>query len=393
MCAIRAHGPQQSLRPIVGSRQATVMCGSRMLKTATRTRQARQRTPSFDVEIAGVATAVPPHKVSQDDIAERAKHVFPHLARLGALYANTGISNRYACQPKDWYYERHGWEARTEVFQHHALALLEEVAVGAVAAANIELEDIGALVVNTITGLSIPSLDAKLMNRLKLPHSVERLPIFGLGCGGGVAGLARAARYAQAMPGSHVLFLTVDLCSLCLRIADPSMAMFVSAALFGDGAAGVVLRNVHGSETGASRGRILAVGDHFWPDTERIMGWDIKEDGFGVVLSPELPGLIRKHLAPAVHSFLDANGMSLGEFTGFLLHPGGAKILKTAQKVLGLTHDDLALSAGILRDFGNMSSPTALFALDRAVKAGARGPHLLLAFGPGFSAYFVAVDL
>jgi alkylresorcinol/alkylpyrone synthase len=364
-----------------------------MLKTATRTRQARQRTPAFDVEIAGVATAVPPHKVSQDDITERAKEVFPHLARLGGLYANTGISNRHACQPKDWYYQRHGWEARTEVFQKHALALLEEVTLAAIASAGIGLKDVRALVVNTITGLAIPSLDAKLMNRLKLPHSVERLPIFGLGCGGGVAGLARAARYAQAMPGAHVLFLTVDLCSLCLRIADPSMAMFVSAALFGDGAAGVVLRNVQGSETGASRGRILAVGDHFWPDTERIMGWDIKEDGFGVVLSPELPGLIRKHLAPAVHSFLDANGMTLGEFTGFLLHPGGAKILKTAQKVLGLTHDDLALSAGILRDFGNMSSPTALFALDRAVKAGARGPHLLLAFGPGFSAYFVAVDL
>jgi alkylresorcinol/alkylpyrone synthase len=365
-----------------------------MLKTATRTKQARQRTPAFDVEIAGVATAVPPHRVSQDDIAERAKQVFPHLARLSALYANTGISNRYACQPKEWYYERHGWEARTEVFQRHALQLLEEVTLAAIDAAGIGLNDVRALVVNTITGLAIPSLDAKLMNRLKLPSSVERIPIFGLGCGGGVAGLARAARYAQAMPGSHVLFLTVDLCSLCLRIADPSMAMFVSAALFGDGAAGVVLRNVGGSEAGASgRGRILAVGDHFWPDTERIMGWDIKGDGFGVVLSPELPGLMRKRLAPAVRDFLDANGMSLGEFTGFLLHPGGAKILETAQKVLGLTPDDLALSAGILRDFGNMSSPTALFALDRAVKGGARGPHLMIAFGPGFSGYFVAVDL
>ena len=115
-------------------------------------------------------------------------------------------------------------------------------------AASIGLDDIGALIVNTITGLAIPSLDAKLMNRLQLPHSVERLPIFGLGCGGGVGGLARAARYAQAMPaGSHVLFLTIDLCSLCLRIADPSTAMFVAAALFGDGAAGVVLRNTQGS--------------------------------------------------------------------------------------------------------------------------------------------------
>jgi alkylresorcinol/alkylpyrone synthase len=366
-----------------------------MLKTATRPKETRHRTKAFDVEIAGVAIAVPQHKISQDDIAEWAKEVFPHLGRLGALYANTGIEKRYTCQPKEWYYERHGWEARTKVFQRHALALLEEVTLAALANAGIGLKEVSALVVNTITGLAIPSLDAKLMNRLSFPQSVERIPIFGLGCGGGVAGLARAARYAQAMPpGAHVLFLTIDLCSLCLRIADPSMAMFVSAALFGDGAAGVVLRHAQRPDDGGEgRGRILAVGDHFWPDTERIMGWDIKEDGFGVVLSPELPGLIRKHLAPAVRGFLDANGMSLGEFTGFLLHPGGAKILKTAQKVLGLSRSDLALSASILRDFGNMSSPTALFALDRAVKSGARGPHLLMAFGPGFSAYFVAADL
>src|SRR6478672_11264287 len=151
------------------------------------------------------------------------------------------------------------WEERTDVFLHHALDLLQEVAVGAIRAAGIELKDIGAFVVNTITGVAIPSLDAKLMNRLDLPTSVERLPVFGLGCGGGVAGLARSARYAQAMPGAHVLFLTVDLCSLCLRVNDPSMAMFVSAALFGDGAAGVVLRNTKGAwPTVGGRGRILA---------------------------------------------------------------------------------------------------------------------------------------
>ena len=149
----------------------------------------------------------------------------------------------------------------------------------------------------------IPSLDAKLMNRLRLPRSVERLPIFGLGCGGGVGGLARAARYAQAMPaGAHVLFLTIDLCSLCLRTADPSVAMFVAAALFGDGAAGVVLRNTHGTGHSAGRGTVLAIGDHFWPNTEQIMGWDIKEDGFGVVLSPELPELIRNEFMPALET-------------------------------------------------------------------------------------------
>ncbi|MGZ5915998.1 MAG: type III polyketide synthase [Methyloceanibacter sp.] len=368
--------------------------GGTMLKTASKIGPAHRTAAGFDVEIAGVATAVPAYQVSQADISERAKVVFPHLARLEGLYANTGIETRYACEPPEWYYERHGWEARTASFQRHALALLEQVARKATEAAGIELADVGALIVNTITGLAIPSLDAMLMNRLDLPSSVERLPIFGLGCGGGVAGLARSARYAQAMPGAHVLFLTVDLCSLCLRIADPSMAMFVSTALFGDGAAGVVLRNTQGAGGGETgRGRVLAMADHFWPKTEHIMGWDIKEDGFGVVLSPELPSLIRTKLPPALQGFLDANGMTLGEFSGFLFQPGGAKILKTTQKVLHLSRGELSHSWDVLRDFGNMSSPTALFALAKAVESGARGPHLLVAFGPGFSAYFLAVDL
>jgi alkylresorcinol/alkylpyrone synthase len=138
---------------------------------------------------------------------------------------------------------------------------------------------------------------------------------------------------------------------------------------------------------------VLAVGDHFGPNTEQIMGWDIKEDGFGVVLSPELPELIRAEFMPALNGFLDANRMDLGEFSGFIMHPGGAKILKTIQKLLGLSREDLAYSWDVLRDFGNMSSPTALFGLARAMHAGARGPHLLTAFGPGFSAYFIAVDL
>ena len=364
-----------------------------MLETAARAKQAGQKAQAFDVAITGVATAVPPHKVSQDDIAERARAVFPHLARLDGLYANTGIESRYACQPKDWYYERHGWEARTEVFQRHALQLLEEVTLAAIADAGISLKDIDALVINTITGLAIPSLDAMLMNRLDFPRKMERLPIFGLGCGGGVAGLSRAARYAQAMPGSNVLFLTVDLCSLCLRIADPSLAMFVSAALFGDGAAGVVLSNVRGSAEGDGAGRILAVGDHFWSSTEHIMGWDIKEDGFGVVLSPELPELIERKFVDVVQTFLDANEISLGELSGFVLHPGGAKVLRTIERVLWLEREELAHSWDVLRKFGNMSSPTALFALDHAIKAKANGPHLLAAFGPGFSAYFIVAEL
>lgn len=365
-----------------------------MLKTAT-LRAAAARAPArFNVEVAGIATAVPPHRLSQDEALARALRIFPHLAGHESLFRNTAIETRYTCEPPDWYEREHGWEDRTASFAANALDLLEEVARKALQAARIEARDIDAIAVNTITGLAIPSLDAKLMNRLALPATAERLPLFGLGCGGGVGGLARAARYAQGMESGHVLFLTVDLCSLCLRINDPSMAMLVATALFGDGAAAVVLRKSEGG-AGAARspGRILAMGDHFWRGTEPIMGWDVRPDGFGVVLSAELPQLLRRNLVPALQGFLDRSGMSLGEFAGFPFHPGGGKVLRTVESVLGLDRADLAHSWEVLRAFGNMSSPTALFALERALRSGASGPHLMAAFGPGFSAYFLALEL
>src|SRR5580698_9764820 len=348
-------------------------------------------TSGFDVEILSVATANPRFVLSQDEASKRAKEVFPRLNAMWPIYENAGIERRFNCEPIDWYLKPHSWEERTASFQKHALDLFEEITVKAAASAGIALSSIDILVTNSVTGLAIPSLDAKLFNRLRLKPSIERLPIFGLGCGGGVGGLARATRLAQATKNAHVLFLTVDLCSLCLRINDPSPAMFVSTALFGDGAAGVLLRN---TADGASGGpRILAIGECCWPQTEHIMGWDIKDDGFGVVLSPELPSLMRKALAPALHDFLDRNGFRLSDFNGFLFHPGGRKLLETMEEVLGLERRQFEHSWEILRRYGNMSSATALFVLDRALKAGARGPHLLAAFGPGFSAYFVAADL
>jgi alkylresorcinol/alkylpyrone synthase len=344
----------------------------------------------FDVEILSVATANPSFVLQQDEAARRAKDLFPHLKLLWKLYDNTGIDRRYNCEPIDWYLKPHSWEERTASFQKHALDLLVDITSRATSAAGIGLDAIDILVTNTITGLAIPSLDARLSNRLKLSPRVERLPIFGLGCGGGVAGLARATRLAHATEGAHVLFLTVDLCSLCLRVNDPSPAMFVSTALFGDGAAGVMLHNTANGSHGGPR--ILAIGEWCWPNTEHIMGWDIKDDGFGVVLSAELPSLMREALAPALYDFLDRNGFRLSDFNGFLFHPGGRKLIETVQEVLGLDRGHFEHSWEVLRQYGNMSSATALFVLDRALKSGARGLHLLAAFGPGFSAYFVVVD-
>jgi alkylresorcinol/alkylpyrone synthase len=348
-------------------------------------------TTNFDVEILALATANPAFRVPQSEAAARAKELYPHLKKLWPLYDNTGIDVRYNCEPIEWYLKPHSWEERTESFRRHAVDLLEQIAIKTTERAGVALDAVDTIVTNTVTGLAIPSLDAMLLNRLKLPPNIERLPMFGLGCGAGVAGLARAARLAHAVDGAHVLFLTVDLCSLCLRVNDPSPAMFVSSALFGDGAAGLLL---HNTRTGSRAGpRILASGEWCWRDTEYIMGWDIKEDGFGIVLSPELPSLMKKALEPALQDFLDRNGFSLSDFNGFLFHPGGRKLLETMEEVLGLSRDQLQYSWEVLRRYGNMSSATALFVLEQALNAGARGPHLLAAFGPGFSAYFAAVEL
>jgi len=355
----------------------------------------RAAAPAIAVEIASVATAVPQHVVTQEDAKFRAQKVYPQYARLAALYTNTGIDTRYSVEPVPWHLTTHTWEERSEVYQRNALDLLEQVATQAVAEAGLVPRDIDVIVTNTITGLAIPSLEARLMNRVAFRPDVERLPIFGLGCGGGVGGLARATRMAQARPGTNVLFLTVDLCSLCLRVNDPSLAMFVSAALFGDGAAAVVLRSSVGERGGRApaRARIGAQGEYFWSQTEHIMGWDIKNDGFGVVLSPELPTLMRERLGEALFPFLASAGLSLEDFDGFLLHPGGSKVLETAEDSLGLSRDQIRYSWQVLKEYGNMSSATALFVLKQALADGARGRYLLAAFGPGFSAYFIVLEL
>jgi alkylresorcinol/alkylpyrone synthase len=359
---------------------------------------AERRAAAVEIEIASVATAVPEHVTGQAEVAERAHKIYPQYARLDALYTNTGIERRYSVEPKEWYLQTHTWEERTEIYQRNALDLLEQVAVQAVAEAGLTLRDIDTIVTNTITGLAIPTLEARLMNRLAFRPDVQRLPIFGFGCGGGVAGIARAARMAQAQPGSNVLFLTVDLCSLCLRINDPSLTMFVAAALFGDGAAGVVLRSNAGghapsARSSPARARIGAIGEYLWPNTEHIMGFDIKDDGFGIVLSPELPTLMRERLSEGLLPFFLREGLLPQDFRGILLHPGGSKLLTTIESTLGIPRDQLRYSWKVLKEYGNMSSATALFVLKEALNDGVRGRHLLAAFGPGFSGYFIVLDI
>jgi alkylresorcinol/alkylpyrone synthase len=355
------------------------------------------RKPSLAVDILSVATATPKYKISQVEAFERVKRVSDTFARLEAIYTGSAIETRYSCVPPDWCEKPHGWGERMAVYQKEALALLEDVATRSVAEAGLSLQDINVIVTNSTTGMAVPSIDALLINRLKLKQTVTRLPIFGFGCSGGAAGLARAAQLAKMMPGANVLFLTIDLCSLAVRANDHSLTNFIAAALFGDGAAGVVLKSAAaGDRSGRSSGsppRIVATGEHLCHDTEDYLGLDIKDDGFGMVLSAQLPSLVRANLGPTVSDFLNRHDLSLMDFDGFLFHAGGRRILENAEEILGVEREQMLHAWNVMRDYGNMSSATVLFVLERAIAAGEQGRHLMAAFGFGFSAHFAVVDL
>jgi alkylresorcinol/alkylpyrone synthase len=348
------------------------------------------RCDEFGVEIAAIASAVPDQRIDQEATRNMVLAMAPEFVSHAGLFLNTGIKTRYSCVPLEWHLGQHGWAARNAVFQDAASDLLERVARDCAERARIDLREIEAIVTISTTGLAVPGLDAILANRLRLSPIVERLPIFGLGCAGGVSGLARAARIAQSLPNGTVLLLAVELCTINCRITDHSIKNFISTALFGDGAAGLILRHRPAVKSGP---RIVGVGEHRWPDTEEMMGWSIEDDGFGVVLSPDIPRCARHQLRPALESFLARHDLALSDLDGIVMHPGGRKVLEAVEGALGLPRQAFEHAWEVLAQYGNMSSPTALFVLERTIAAGASGRHLLAAFGPGFTVSFALLDL
>lgn len=343
-----------------------------------------------DVVIAAIATAVPEHRIDQQATRDIVLSMAPELRSHEALFLNTGIKTRYSCVPLDWHLESRGWAARNSVFQDAAANLLERVARKCIDRSGIATSEIEAIVTVSTTGLAVPSLDAILANRLGLSSSVERLPIFGLGCAGGVSGLARAARIAQSLAKGIVLLLVVELCTINCRNSDHSIKNFISTALFGDGAAALLLRR---NSDDVVAPRVLASGEHMWPRSEYMMGWSIEDDGFGVVLSPDIPRCARDELRPALDQFLARQDLALSDLDGIVMHPGGRKVLEAAEAALALPRESFRHAWDVLADYGNMSSPTALFVLERTLSAGASGRHLLAAFGPGFTISFALLDL
>lgn len=339
--------------------------------------------------VFAIATAVPPHKLRQQDVecvarsynsAERST-----IDRLLPVYGNAGIETRYSCVAIDWYLKEHSWSARARIFVDGAVSLLEQAACQALTKGGVGVADVDALVVASTTGIATPSLDALLIERLKMRRDVRRLPIFGLGCAGGVVGLARAAEVAQALAGGIVLFLVVELCTLTFRIRDASPSNVVATALFGDGAAAVLL------STDVSGPAVLASGEHTWAESLDIMGWRIEDDGLGVLFSRDIPTLVRTLYRPALDGFLDAVGIPFSAIDEFVCHPGGAKVIDALEEALRLQRGTMRDARSVLRDYGNMSAATVLFVLERSLARTTNGTRLLSSLGPGFTAGFVAL--
>src|SRR5271154_3560741 len=338
--------------------------------------------------LAALATAVPPYPLDQEAAVERARHLFAGAAgldRLLTVFANRGIGRRYSSVPLDWFDEPHGWPERNRRYLATALDLLESATGRALDRAGIHSSEIGAIVVVSTTGIATPSLDALLIDRMRLPPTVQRLPIFGLGCAGGVIGLARAATLAAAMPDKAVLFLVVELCSLTFRGGDRAKSNIVAAALFGDGAAAALL---HCRAAGPA---VIAAGEHTWPQTLDIMGWEVAEDGLKPVFSRDIPRLVAERLGAAARDFLGDHGLMPGDIDRFVCHPGGPKVIDALEHAFGLGPGVLDDARAVLREYGNMSAASVLFVLERMLTQNWERA-LITALGPGFTAGFAVLS-
>jgi alkylresorcinol/alkylpyrone synthase len=339
--------------------------------------------------LLALKTAVPPHVIAQNEAARYAQSLFAKvrdIARLMPIFENTGIARRYSCVPIEWYLDEHGWLDRTELYVANAVTLFETVARQLLEEAKLQPSDIDAIVTVSTTGVATPSLDALLVERMGLRRDIKRLPIFGLGCAGGVIGLARAADLAKAMPGAKVLFLVVELCALTFRKNDTSKSNIVATALFGDGAAGAILSTAgDGPVIGAS-------GEHTWPHSLDVMGWDMAEDGLKARFAKNIPDLVASDFKTLLDEFLSRNNLARSDVGGFACHPGGAKVLDALEDALALPHGGLEESRAILRDYGNMSAVTVLFVAERMDVMRKKQNTLLTALGPGFSAAFLMLD-
>ncbi len=342
------------------------------------------------VYLQGLSTCVPPHALPQDQVRDRAHEIlgprFKGFDRLAPVFDTAGVRMRYSVAPFDWFEGAGGWTDRNARYMAGATQLYIEAAKAALADAEWTADQVDILVTVSSTGIATPTLDAQAKGILGFRDDCLRVPLFGLGCAGGIAGLNVARELAAANPTANVLLVVVETCTLSFRKARPKKADIIATILFGDGAAAVAL-NSQDSQIRVGRG-----ASKTWDDTLPIMGWEVDEDGLAVVFDRSIPDFVSEEFRRAADTALGQLGLTHSDIGRIVSHPGGAKVVEAIEGALDLGAGTLDIERDILTDFGNMSAPTVLFVLQKVLERGdAKGsgkPLLACALGPGFSAGF-----
>ncbi|RFZ90558.1 type III polyketide synthase [Mucilaginibacter conchicola] len=346
--------------------------------------------------IAAVSGISLPHKVNQQDVKAQARALFAenveHAERLLQAFDNTGIVTRNFAKPIEWYGNSSTFEERNSEYIKLALQYSEQAVKQLLAEAGIDKDALTDIIFVSTTGLATPSIDALLINKMQLPQHINRTPVWGLGCAGGVAGVAKASIVATANPDAVVLLVAVELCSLTLIKSDYSKSNFIGSSLFSDGvAACVIMGDNHASR---QQIKIKAGSSKLYYDSLDVMGWDFNDDGFKVVFSKDIPTIINKYIKDDVEAFLQKQGLTLADINNFIFHPGGRKVIEAYTAALDITETDLQNTIDVMTQNGNMSSVTVLYVLERFLKQGfTNGYGLMLAMGPGFSSEMLLLEM
>ena len=340
------------------------------------------------MKISAAASALPEHYYSQDYLIERlGRHwmsKLPNPAVLRRFHDVVGVEGRHLAYPVDRYECIKGWGEANDLWIDAAQDLGGRALMSALGEAGLEPKDLDAIFFVSVTGISSPSIDARLVNRLGLSTRIKRIPIFGLGCVAGAAGISRAADYVRGFPGHHAALVSVELCSLTIQLGDLSIANIIASGLFGDGAGAVI---VSGADTPQEGPQILDTRSVFYPDTEEVMGWEITDKGFKIVLSRDVPLMVETNLASDVDCFLGDHGLKRGDIDRWIIHTGGPKVLRATEIALETPEGALEPSWRCLKRTGNLSSASVLLVLEEVMK-NARPEKgslsLLAAMGPAF---------
>lgn len=346
------------------------------------------------MQIASAASAFPPHYYPQETLLAAFQAYWGDKLEnprvLNHFHRGVGVDGRHLAMPMEKYLDLDTWGKANNVWIDVAVDLGEQALRTAASRAGIDPAQLGALFFVSISGVASPSIDARLINRMTLSPRIRRVPIFGLGCVAGAAGIARAADYVKAYPSQYAALVSVETCSLTLQRDDLSVANIISSGLFGDGAAAVILA---GADCPPAPGpRILATRSVFFPNTEHVMGWDVSEKGFQIILTREVPEMVRQHLAVELDAFLADLQLSRAEVGSWILHTGGPAVLEATESSLGLQNGELQVSWDCLRKQGNLSSASVLCVLEEVMEHRRPAPgtlSVLAAMGPGFCSELV----